>query len=37
MAIEINTYKIEANYDFFAAPIINKNVYLTAAFKDWKN
>ncbi len=35
-AIEINTYKLEANYEFFAAPIINENVFLTATFKDWE-
>lgn len=35
-AIEINTYKLEATYEFFAAPIINENVFLTATFKDWE-
>tara|TARA_R110000868_G_scaffold145181_1_gene365098 strand:+ start:17546 stop:19579 length:2034 start_codon:yes stop_codon:yes gene_type:complete len=35
-AIEINTYQLEAQYEFFAAPIINENVFLTATFKDWE-
>lgn len=35
-AIEINTYQLNANYEYFTAPVINENVYLTAAFKDWE-
>ncbi|GMN08943.1 DUF4139 domain-containing protein [Croceitalea sp. MTPC9] len=35
-AIEINTFKMLANYEYFAAPIINENVFLTASFKDWE-
>ena len=35
-AIEINTFKLDAVYEFFAAPIINENVFLTARFKDWE-
>ncbi|MDP5229375.1 MAG: mucoidy inhibitor MuiA family protein [Cellulophaga sp.] len=35
-AIEINTYTLDAKYEFFAAPIINENVFLTASFKDWE-
>lgn len=35
-AIEINTYKIPATYEYFAAPLLNENVYLTASFKDWE-
>jgi len=35
-AIEINTFKMPANYEYFAAPIINENVFLTASFKDWE-
>ncbi|MCB0371997.1 MAG: mucoidy inhibitor MuiA family protein [Muricauda sp.] len=35
-AIEVNTFKIPATYEYFAAPIINENVYLTASFTDWE-
>lgn len=35
-AIEINTFKLDAQYEYFAAPIINENVFLTAMFKDWE-
>ena len=35
-AIEINTFKMPATYEYFAAPIINENVFLTASFKDWE-
>ncbi|MEE9361021.1 MAG: mucoidy inhibitor MuiA family protein [Cellulophaga sp.] len=35
-AIEINTFKLAANYTYFAAPIINENVFLTATFADWE-
>lgn len=35
-AIEINTYKLDATYEFFAAPVINENVFLTASFTDWE-
>ncbi|MEP5428633.1 MAG: mucoidy inhibitor MuiA family protein, partial [Flavobacteriaceae bacterium] len=35
-AIEINTFKISATYDYFAAPLINENVFLTATLKDWE-
>jgi TonB-dependent SusC/RagA subfamily outer membrane receptor len=35
-AIEINSFKLPANYEYFAAPIINENVFLTASFKDWE-
>ncbi|WP_047414872.1 DUF4139 domain-containing protein [Cellulophaga sp. Hel_I_12] len=35
-AIEINTYTLDATYEFFAAPIINEHVFLTASFKDWE-
>ena len=35
-AIEINTYQLAANYQYFAAPIINENVFLTAQFSDWE-
>ncbi|MEZ4810857.1 MAG: mucoidy inhibitor MuiA family protein [Allomuricauda sp.] len=35
-AIEINTFKIPATYEYFAVPVINENVFLTASFKDWE-
>ncbi|MBO0323137.1 mucoidy inhibitor MuiA family protein [Muricauda sp. CAU 1633] len=35
-AIEINTFKMPASYEYFAAPVINENVFLTASFKDWE-
>ncbi|MDF0717393.1 mucoidy inhibitor MuiA family protein [Muricauda sp. 334s03] len=35
-AIEVNTFKIPAAYEYFAAPVLNENVYLTASFKDWE-
>lgn len=35
-AIEINTFKLPATYEYFAAPIINENVFLTATLKDWE-
>ncbi|TAI48895.1 DUF4139 domain-containing protein [Flagellimonas allohymeniacidonis] len=35
-AIEINTFKMPANYEYFATPLINENVFLTASFKDWE-
>ena len=35
-AIEINTFKMPATYEYFASPIINENVFLTASFKDWE-
>lgn len=35
-SIEINTFKLDASYEFFAAPVINENVFLTARFKDWE-
>ena len=35
-AIEINTFKLDAQYEYFAAPIVNENVFLTATFKDWE-
>ncbi len=33
--IEVDTFKIPATYQYFAAPIINENVFLTASIKDW--
>ncbi|MEO0570466.1 MAG: mucoidy inhibitor MuiA family protein [Bacteroidota bacterium] len=35
-AIEINTFKLPATYEYFAAPIINENVFLTASFTNWE-
>ncbi len=35
-AIEINTFKLSAEYEYFAAPLINENVFLTATLKDWE-
>lgn len=35
-AIEINTFKLPANYEYFAAPIINENVFLTVSFTNWE-
>ena len=35
-AIEINIFKLPAAYEYFAAPIVNENVFLTASFKDWE-
>ncbi|WP_190808810.1 DUF4139 domain-containing protein [Flagellimonas sp. S3867] len=35
-AIEINTFQLPAEYEYFAAPLINENVFLTASLKDWE-
>ncbi len=35
-AIEINTFKLPATYEYFATPIINENVFLTASFSNWE-
>ncbi|NJB70019.1 TonB-dependent SusC/RagA subfamily outer membrane receptor [Saonia flava] len=35
-AIEINTHQLDATYEYFAAPILNENVFLTAQFKNWE-
>lgn len=35
-AIEVNTFKIDADYEYFAAPLVNENVFLTASFTDWE-
>ncbi len=35
-AIEINTFKLDAKYEYFATPIVNENVFLTSTFKDWE-
>ncbi len=33
--IEVDTFDIPATYEYFAAPILNENVFLTASIKDW--
>ncbi|PCJ94859.1 MAG: energy transducer TonB [Flavobacteriaceae bacterium] len=35
-AIEINTHQLNATYEYFAAPILNENVFLTVMFNDWE-
>jgi len=35
-AIETNTFKLDAEYEYFAAPIVNENVFLTTTFADWE-
>lgn len=35
-AIEVNSFKIDAKYEYFAAPLINENVFLTASFTNWE-
>ena len=35
-AIEINTFKLKAKYEYFSAPVINENVFLTSTFSDWE-
>lgn len=35
-AIQLNSFKIKAQYEHFAAPIINENVFMTASFNDWE-
>ena len=35
-AILIDTHQLPATYEYFAAPIINENVFLTATLKDWE-
>jgi TonB-dependent SusC/RagA subfamily outer membrane receptor len=34
--IEINTYQLEATYTYFAAPVLNENVFLTASMQNWE-
>lgn len=33
--IEVDTFEIPASYEYFAAPILNENVFLTASIKEW--
>ncbi|MBD0849599.1 DUF4139 domain-containing protein [Maribacter arenosus] len=35
-AIELNIFDLQADYEHFAAPILNENVFMTATFKDWE-
>ncbi|WP_291871179.1 mucoidy inhibitor MuiA family protein [Maribacter sp.] len=35
-AIEINTFSLDAKYEYLAVPVLNENVFLTATFKDWE-
>ncbi len=35
-AVEINSFSLVATYEYFAAPIINENVFLTAGFTNWE-
>ncbi|MGB5983400.1 MAG: mucoidy inhibitor MuiA family protein [Nonlabens sp.] len=35
--IEISTNNLSATYEYYAAPVINENVFLTAKMKDWES
>ncbi|UII75759.1 mucoidy inhibitor MuiA family protein [Flagellimonas sp. HMM57] len=35
-AIEIGAFQLPAEYEYFTAPLINENVFLTAKLKDWE-
>ena len=34
--IEIEDYKVPASYAYFAAPVLNENVFLTAKIENWE-
>ncbi|MET7029077.1 DUF4139 domain-containing protein [Sediminicola luteus] len=34
--IEINSFTLEATYEYLAAPLINENVFLVAKLKEWE-
>ncbi|WP_333696192.1 mucoidy inhibitor MuiA family protein [Flavobacterium sp.] len=34
--IEIDTFEIPAQYEYFSAPLLSENVFLTAKIKDWE-
>ena len=34
--IEIDKFSVPATYDYFAAPVLNENVFLTAKIGDWE-
>ncbi len=36
VAIEINTFQLDAKYEYFAAPIVNEHVFLTSTFQNWE-
>lgn len=35
--IDIDTYFVPAQYQYFAAPVLNENVFLTAKFDNWEH
>lgn len=35
-AIELNTFELKAEYGYFAAPVLNENVFMTATVTDWE-
>ncbi|MBD0776440.1 mucoidy inhibitor MuiA family protein [Maribacter sp. ANRC-HE7] len=35
-AIELNTFELKAEYSYFAAPVLNENVFMTATVMDWE-
>lgn len=34
--IEIDEFSVSATYEYFAAPVLNENVFLTAKFDNWE-
>ena len=34
--IEIDNFKVPANFSYFTAPVLNENVFLTAKINDWQ-
>ncbi|MFP2994518.1 mucoidy inhibitor MuiA family protein [Spongiivirga sp. MCCC 1A20706] len=34
--IRIDDHELEANYEYFTAPVLNENVFLTAKIKEWE-
>lgn len=34
--IGINSFELAAKYEYYAAPIVNENVFLTASFGEWE-
>ena len=36
ISIELNSFDLKAEYEYFAAPLLNGNVFLTATFTDWE-
>ena len=35
-SIKIDEFSFKGKYEYFSAPVINENVYLTASFTDWE-